>query len=494
MALLAVVGLNTLGALLLGHWHDQLVLAAQVCAGLAAVALLGALPALGSLRSRLVLSVVLTALVALQIHLTRGALLHHFNIFVSLSLLLVYRDWRPIATMASLFIGHHVGFDRLLQAGVGTYCLSAPDPTQIALHVAFVMMHGGMLIAVALRMQAESLVARELEFLVNAMGREGRIRLNLAVVRPQTPLGQRLHDVQARMTEAIRAVQDVSRQVDAAAQEVAGGSSALMSLTEATSSGLKDSAMCLQQIGIIVQHSTEASSEAKAMSTTAAGMADRGDQIVTDVVATMKQIEVSSRRINDIIAVIDGIAFQTNILALNAAVEAARAGEQGRGFAVVASEVRSLAQRSATAAKEIKSLIGSSSQTIEAGTLLVSGAGQTMNQLVDSVRRVGELFETVTADTVQQMQGLQTVAASITELSSTTEQNVGVAERASAAAAAMGEQSARLAEVLGAFNLGQPAVARSGGDAAPAISRAPAPARPQPAARAKDGAGVVEFF
>jgi len=493
-ALLVIIGLNVLGALLLGHWHDQLALAAQVSAALAGVILLGALPALGRLRSRLLLSAVLTVLVALQIHLARGALQYHFNVFVSLSLLLVYRDWRPIATMASLFIAHHVGFDRLLQAGIGTYCLSAPDPLQIALHAAFVVAQGGVLSAVAMRMQAESLVARELEFLVNAMGREGRIRLNLDVVRAETPLGQRLHHVQARMAEAIRAVQDASRQVDAAAQDVAEGSGALMSLTESTASGLKDSAMCLQQIGVIVQHSTEASGEARAMSVTAAGMADQGDQMVTGVVATMKEIEAASRRITDIIGVIDGIAFQTNILALNAAVEAARAGEQGRGFAVVASEVRSLAQRSATAAKEIKSLIGISSTTIETGTRLVGGAGKTMNQLVSSVRRVGELFESVTADTAEQMQGLQTVSASITELSGATEQNVGVAERASAAAAAMREQSARLAEVLNAFNLGEPAAARDGGAMRPATSAALPRPRPALTATAKDSAGVVEFF
>ena len=337
------------------------------------------------------------------------------------------------------------------------------------------------------------------------MGREGPIRLNLAVMRTESPLAQRLQHVQARMAEAMRAVQASSRQVEVAAHEVAAGSGELMARTEAAASGLRDSAMCLEQIGIIVQHSTEASTEAKAMSGTAAGMADQGDRLISDVVETMKAIESSSHRINDIIGVIDGIAFQTNILALNAAVEAARAGEQGRGFAVVASEVRSLAQRSAAAAKEIKSLIGVSTDTVESGTKLVSGAGQTMNQLVASVRRVGELFESVSADTSEQMQGLKTVSDSISELSGTTQQNVAVAERASAAAADLREQSARLAEVLASFNLGDVDVTAAApvphrATAVPrrvpspvAPARAPRAAAPPPAPAASES-GVVEFF
>jgi methyl-accepting chemotaxis protein len=515
-AMLVIVGLNVLGALLLGQQHGQLALAAWAATGLGGVALAGVLLASGTLTSSLAAALSLMTLVALQIHLSGGVLLHHFNVFVSLSVLLVYRDWRPIALAATAFAVHHLAFDRMLQAGLGTYCLSVPDLPQILMHVAFVAVQALILCWIAGIQQGAAREARELEFLVNAMGREGKIRLNLDVIRAETQAGQRLQHVQHRMAAALREMHVASQHIDGAAQQVAEGSGELMTRTEEAAHGLKESAMCLEQISVIVQHSTEASNEAKAMSSTAAGMADQGGRLVSDVVRTMQEIDASARRINDIIAVIDGIAFQTNILALNAAVEAARAGEQGRGFAVVAGEVRSLAHRSAAAAKEIKGLIGASTNTVEAGTRLVGGAGETMNQLVESVRRVGQLFEAVTADTSEQMQGLRTVAESISELGHTTQHNVAVAERASASAAELREQSTRLADVLSAFNLGpalsavappkgpsqtaaapQRASASSTGagtGAATSGSHRPAPAARAAAQTADAGSGVVEFF
>jgi methyl-accepting chemotaxis protein len=454
LSVLAVVGINVIWTAVLGVQFAQPGLAAWGAAASVAVALSGFLLARGTLKSALALTLSLVMQVALQIHLSGGMLLYHFNVFVSMSFLLVYRDWRPIATMAALFAVHHIGFDRLLQAGIGTYCLAAPDPWQIGLHVGFVAVQCLILCWVAVRQHAESREASELEFLVNAMGRNGRIRLNLDVIRAETAAGQRLQQVQHRMAETVREIHDVGQRIEQAAELVAVGSSELMVRTDATARELKDSAMCLDQIGVIVQHSTEASSEAKSMSSTAAGMADQGDRLVANVVSTMQEIEEASRRITDIIAVIDGIAFQTNILALNAAIEAARAGEQGRGFAVVAHEVRSLAQRSAEAAKQIKSLTASSAGTVESGSRMVSSAGETMNQLVGSVKRVGELFETVTEDTSEQMEGLRTVSQSIAELGTSTQRNVEVAERAGTAAAELRDLAARLAVAMAGFNMG----------------------------------------
>ena len=428
--MLVLLALNLAGALAVGAQHGQTLLATQVGAALVALPALLVWRLRGTLRSALALAAALVGLVALQIHLSGGALVHHFNVFVTLSLLLVYRDWRLIAAAAGLFAVHHVAFDRLLANGVQLYCLSAPDPAQVLLHVGFVAVQALLLGLLAWRDARAARESQELAVLVNAMGRDGPIRLNLAVMRAETTAGQRLQHVQQRMAAAIGAVQAAAQRIEAAAGEVADGSQALMRRTEATAAGLKDSAMCLDQIGVIVQHSTEASTEARAMSGTAAGMADDGNRLVAEVVRTMQGIESGSHRISEITAVIDGIAFQTNILALNAAVEAARAGDAGRGFAVVAGEVRNLARRSAEAAREIKVLIGTAVATAESGTRLVGGAGQTMTELVSSVRRVGELFQGMMADTSEQMQGLRTVSASVAELGDATQQNVAVADRA----------------------------------------------------------------
>ncbi len=474
--MLLVVAGNVVGALVLGQVHGLLALAAPAALGASLLAGAVTFWLRGTLGSRLMLAAVLVVLIALQIHLAGGLLVYHFNVFVSLSILLAYRDWRPIVFMAGLFAVHHVAFDRMLQAGIGTYCLSAPDPQQIMLHLAFVVVQASVLSAVAVVQNHEARSARELEFLVKTMGRDGKVLLNLDVIRAETPIGQRLQHVQQRMVTALRTVHAAAAEVDAAAKRVAGGSNALMTRTDATASGLRDAAMCLDQINVIVKHSTEASNEAKVMSDTAAGIADQGGRLVGDVVRTMKDIEASSNRISDIIAVIDGIAFQTNILALNAAVEAARAGEQGRGFAVVASEVRSLASRSAAAAKEIKGLIGASASTVESGTRQVGEAGQTMNELVGSVRRVGALFDAVTADTSDHMQSLNMVSQSMTELGEITRQNVSLAEETDSAAAALQALATNLTEVLNSFAFGQGAAQ----PAAP-VAEVPRSVRPPPA-------------
>jgi len=209
----------------------------------------------------------------------------------------------------------------------------------------------------------------------------------------------------------------------------------------------------MAQMNQTVQGNADTARQAAQLAGGASGAAVKGGTIVGQVVATMDDISSSSRKIGDIIGVIDGIAFQTNILALNATVEAARAGEQGRGFAVVASEVRSLAQRSAQAAKEIKALIGASVDKVEAGSRLVSDAGSAMDDIVTQVRRVSDLINEISASTVEQTEGLGHVSASVTSLDQSTQQNAALVEQSAAAAASLEQQAGRLTEVVKTFHL-----------------------------------------
>jgi methyl-accepting chemotaxis protein len=213
-----------------------------------------------------------------------------------------------------------------------------------------------------------------------------------------------------------------------------------------------------------VQHSADNARQASQLAANASHVAQRGGEVVNQVVSTMQQIDASSKKIADIISVIDGIAFQTNILALNAAVEAARAGEQGRGFAVVASEVRSLAGRSAEAAKEIKSLIVTSVEKVETGTQLVTDAGRTMDDIVQSVRRVADVIGEITAAATEQSSGIAGVNQSIGDLDQMTQQNAALVEESAAAAESLREQAERLKQVVAVFKIDH-----RGGAQAPAL-------------------------
>ncbi len=209
----------------------------------------------------------------------------------------------------------------------------------------------------------------------------------------------------------------------------------------------------MEQLTGTVRQSADSASQANRLAASASSVATRGGEVVAQVVSTMEQINASSRKIVDIIGVIDGIAFQTNILALNAAVEAARAGDQGRGFAVVASEVRSLAGRSAAAAREIKSLIGGSVERAEAGARLVGDAGQTMNEIVASVKGVSDIVGEITHAADEQSQGIGQVNNAVTQLDQMTQQNAALVEQSAAAAESLKDQAKRLSQVVGAFKL-----------------------------------------
>ena len=254
-------------------------------------------------------------------------------------------------------------------------------------------------------------------------------------------------------------VSDATGTIAIASREIAAGNADLSQRTEEQASSLEETASSMEELTSTVKQNAENAKQAHQLAIGASAVALKGGQVVGAVVGTMSSIHASSKKIADIIGVIDGIAFQTNILALNAAVEAARAGEQGRGFAVVAGEVRSLAQRSAAAAKEIKALIGDSVDKVGAGTRLVDEAGKTMQEVVASVQRVTDIMREITAASQEQSAGIEQVNQAITQMDEVTQQNAALVEQAAAAAESMQEQTRKLTRAVAEFQLAKAASA-----------------------------------
>ncbi|MGK3126684.1 methyl-accepting chemotaxis protein [Candidatus Pantoea formicae] len=293
---------------------------------------------------------------------------------------------------------------------------------------------------------------------------QGDLTQNIAIEgrNEMSQLASSLHDMQQSLVRTVSNVRDGSDAIFTGASEISAGNNDLSARTEEQAASLEQTAASMEQLTATVKQNAENARQASQLALSASETAQKGGDVVQGVVRTMSDIAGSSKKIADIISVIDGIAFQTNILALNAAVEAARAGEQGRGFAVVAGEVRSLAQRSAQAAKEIKSLIEDSVSRVNSGSELVGTAGETMSEIVSAVTRVTDIMGEIASASDEQSRGIDQVGQAVTEMDRVTQQNASLVEESAAAAASLEEQASRLSQSVAVFRVArnaQPAVA-----------------------------------
>jgi methyl-accepting chemotaxis protein len=450
--MLTAVAVSAVAAAIIGHFHHEFLFGLIGGLALAGLATAAYMLARGTLGSRLVMAFSQVALVALHIQLARGELEYHFGVFVTLALLLVYLDWRPIVFAAALFAVHHVLFDRLQAAGFDFYCMTEPSFWRVMLHATYVVIQTSLEVVLAVIMARTAREGAELSQMVATVDQPQGIMLDMQGVQATTPGALALRAAFQRMHGVVTSVQSSAGSIEVASAEIASGNHDLSARTEQAASSLEETAASMEQLTSTVRQSADSARQASQIAVANAEVATRGGLVVGQVVTTMNEINASSKKISDIIGVIDAIAFQTNILALNAAVEAARAGEQGRGFAVVAGEVRNLAQRSAAAAKEIKGLIGASVDRVEAGSKLVAKAGSTIGEVVTNANRIADIIGEITAAASEQSDGIGQVNVAVNQLDQMTQQNAALVEQSSAAAQSLKDQALSLTQAILMFH------------------------------------------
>ncbi|MBY0240484.1 MAG: chemotaxis protein [Burkholderiaceae bacterium] len=451
-SLLVVVLLSSCGAaLLIGALYSSVMLAAGVAAVLAGAGLAVFFLARGSALSRVVLALCLAASVALHIQLALGRLEYHFGVFVALAIMLVYRDWRPIIACALFFAVHHVLFDRLQAIGIGVFCTPQPDFQKIMVHATYLVLQTLLQLFIAMRMGQVSRQGDELVRLVRAVNRDGVISLDVRNETVDSAIAIELHQLLTRMNDTLHEVKRACASIESSSGDIVSGSSDLSQRTETAVASLAQTTSSMGAIQETVTLAADTAEHSRELVSRAAGSAESGGVVVADVVRNMQLIRERSRKISDIIGVIDGIAFQTNILALNAAVEAARAGEQGRGFAVVAGEVRNLASRSASASQEIRELITTSVKAIEQGSARAEDAGRAMQDIVEGIHEAAARMADIANNAASQRESIARVNAAVTQLDDVTQQNAVLVEQSAAAARSLLEQAQRLGQRVAVF-------------------------------------------
>ncbi|HEX5354604.1 MAG TPA: methyl-accepting chemotaxis protein [Aquabacterium sp.] len=449
---LAAIAAEFLGVLIYGGQYGNLALGALLGAALMGASLVVAAVSKGALLSRVGLPFLGMAMEALMIHVARGHIEAHFGVFAFLACLVVYRSALPILVGAGTIAVHHLSFNQLQAWGWGPMCFPEPGFMRVIEHAVFVVVESAVLLFLAARARAEFSAAGELMSIAERLqADDGSVDLSVAKMDASGSAGRKLVEALKHVSASIQQVRTVVSGIHQACGEITDGNQALRARTEDAAAHIAETTSSVDQIAAIIRASVTHAHEANNLVGSASSVAQQGGEAVHRVVETMSGIQQSSRKITDIIGVIDGIAFQTNILALNAAVEAARAGEQGRGFAVVAAEVRSLAQRSAEAAKEIKQLITSSVEQVDSGSGLVDNTGRIISDVVDQVRRVSQLVEQITVSSSEQGEGIGQINQVISRLDESTQQNASLVDRTADAAARLRRQADELMMAMSVF-------------------------------------------
>ncbi|MET3118983.1 methyl-accepting chemotaxis protein [Undibacterium sp. GrIS 1.8] len=389
---------------------------------------------------------------ALHIHQAMGMTEIHFNIFAFLAFLLIYADWRVILMAATVVAVHHFSFDYLQEIGTGVMCFAKPSLAILFTHAAYVIVEASVLSYISISMHNDRIQEADLMNYTSALtSTEGYINLQNQGISPTSASGFALQHMIETLNSAVHSVKQGVGSIITASTKISSGNSDLLSRTDVQVNALQEAAGLMSGLRSLVKHNADNSKHANQLATSASNIASDGNVVVSQVVETMGSIKGSSKKIVEIIGVIDGIAFQTNILALNAAVEAARAGEQGRGFAVVASEVRNLAQLSASAAKEIKLLIIDSVEKVDAGSDLVDIAGKTMKDMLMSVQQVTNIMHAIAKSSEEQRIGIEQVSQSVNVLEETTQRNSVLVRESATAAESMQEQAEKMNSVVDLF-------------------------------------------
>ena len=450
---IGVLLLGAVAAVALGAINGPAISGAAMAIALLGVGLITWRIAPGTLFSRLSLAVVGMLMVTLHIQLARGLTELHFGVFVFLAFLLVYRDWRPIVAAAATIAVHHILFDRLQTAGWPVYCMTAPDFGLVLVHAAFVVVQTAVEVVVAMGMRADAKEAQELHALCKPTP-EGELNLDVQAVPVHSPSAVAVRQAFLKLDQLVGEARMTADVVLQSSARIADSNQHLQTCTTETTAQLQETAVCMQAIREGAQASAAESASARQIASQAMDSAQTCGALVKQVVSAMDSIHDSSRKIGDIVGLIDSIAFQTNILALNAAVEAARAGEHGKGFAVVATEVRNLAQRSATAAKDVRTLIHSSLQQASRGTTLVNSAGSSMEDVVAQTHRIEQVIAALSQLANAQATGLEQAADTVQHLDTMTQENALLVTQSSQAANQLLEQARALQHVVAGVKSG----------------------------------------